>query len=234
MTEPRDLCLPGEPLPASSLQALARQGFIAAEKRGERTYCKLRWREQGRQRVRYLGADVVRVEQVRAALARLQCDLQCQRQVRLVRRLLAQARHRLAQAKAILEPYAQALGLYYHGYRLCQPASAAIPLPAASPPPEVTSQQRQALVLALQNHALQRPDPLAANLGVLTGDLMGIAHSMANALSAAAGPESALGQAGAFALGRIETYLKVVRHIDRLLQVERQLSTPGRGASGYR
>jgi hypothetical protein len=94
-----------------------------------------------------------------------------------------------------------------------------------------TREQRRALVRALQARAAGRPDPLAANLGVITADLIGIAHDLAAAVQAdlAQGPGPAEGRQR---LARdAELYLKFVRQIDRLAQLERQRPAPpgGRG-----
>jgi hypothetical protein len=113
--------LAGLGLADADLQALARQGFVAAEFRRLRPpYFKLRWRRDGRQRVRYLGQDPARAEQVRAALERLQRP---RRNGRLAARLLAEARKRLLDARRLLEPRADADGLRYHGYALRRPRS---------------------------------------------------------------------------------------------------------------
>jgi hypothetical protein len=98
--------------------------------------------------------------------------------------------------------------------------------PSASPP---SREQRLALVRALQAQALRQEDPLAANLGVLSADLMGFAHTLAPAVQAG------LTAAAASAEGRrrfgqdAELYLKFVRQIDRLAQFARQRPSPPRG-----
>jgi hypothetical protein len=86
-----------------------------------------------------------------------------------------------------------------------------------------------ALVRAFQAQAARRPDPLAANLGVISGDLMGFAHALAAAVQAdlAQGATSAKGHRRF--VQDAEVYLKVVRQIDRLAQLERQLSPPRKG-----
>jgi hypothetical protein len=108
------------------------------------------------------------------------------------------------------------------------------PSRSPAPPPELTSQQRQALVQALQTQALLRADPLAANLGVLTGDLMALAHDMASSLRNGLVPPSESGQSPPSSLGSTDPFLKVLRQLDRLLHIERQLVPVSRGASGYR
>jgi hypothetical protein len=86
-----------------------------------------------------------------------------------------------------------------------------------------------ALVRAFQAEALARTDLLAANLGVLSGDLMGFAHQLAVAVQAnlAQGATSAAGRKRLFQ--DTEVYLKIVRQIDRLAQLERRPSSPKTG-----
>jgi hypothetical protein len=105
-------------LSALDQQALARQGFVAAEYRpgqGRRLgpYFKLRWRRDGRQQVRYLGCDLDWARQIQAALANLQRPRQL---IRQVNGLMKEARKRLHQAKDLLEPRLGEGGQYYHGY----------------------------------------------------------------------------------------------------------------------
>jgi len=113
--------LAGLRLSPGDLQALARQGFVATEARqGRGPSYKLRWRRGGRQRVRYLGPDPGRAEQVRAALEALQRP---HRIARRVAQLLGEARKRLLNVKRLLEPHADACGFRYHGYTTRRPAS---------------------------------------------------------------------------------------------------------------
>ena len=104
--------------------------------------------------------------------------------------------------------------------------------PGEAPP---SREQRMALVGALQAQALRRPDPLAANLGVIAGDLMGFAHGLAAAAQAGLADGAASAEARRSFLHNLEVYLKVVRQIDRLAQLERQPPPPrkgeGKGAS---
>jgi hypothetical protein len=92
-----------------------------------------------------------------------------------------------------------------------------------------TSEDRMALVRAFQREAMKRPDPLAANLGVIAADLMGFAHGLA------ARVQESLSRAATSSGGRqqfvqnADLYLKFVRQIDRLAQLERQLSRPSKG-----
>jgi hypothetical protein len=91
-----------------------------------------------------------------------------------------------------------------------------------------TREQRLALVRGYQAEALRRQDPLAANLGVLSGDLVGLAHGFAELV------KEGLAQGPAADRQRLyrdaELHLKYVRQIDRLAQMERR--PPPRGAGG--
>jgi hypothetical protein len=93
---------------------LARQGWVSEQVRpsGATTY-KLRWRVNGRQRVRYLGSDVAVAAQVRAALIDLQCARRTERELA---QLLRQARAQLGTLKRQLQPDLESLGYAYHGY----------------------------------------------------------------------------------------------------------------------
>ena len=110
----REDALAGLRLHPADLRALARQGFVSAEFRGGRgpSY-KLRWRRNGRRRVRCLGRDAGRAARVRAELERLRRPL---RAARLAARLMAEAHKRLRRAKRLLAARAAAQGYHYHGY----------------------------------------------------------------------------------------------------------------------
>jgi hypothetical protein len=91
-----------------------------------------------------------------------------------------------------------------------------------SPPPGPSPAQRARLARAYQAAACRRPDPLAANLGVLTGDLLVLAHGFAEqvpAALAAAGPDPAADPRFA---RTVELYLKLLRQVDRLAQADRR------------
>ncbi len=89
--------------------------------------------------------------------------------------------------------------------------------------------ERMALVRALQAQAMARPDPLAANLGVITADLIGFAHTLAAAVQAALAREPGPAEGRQQASRDAELYLKFARQIDRLAQLERQLTAPPAG-----
>jgi hypothetical protein len=98
-------------------QALARNGFVAAEFRfrgGRRCgpYFRLHWRA-GRQRSRYLGMDPHRAEQIRAELDAWQSDRQ---QTRRLAQLLREVRTRLYRVKDLLAPAVAERGWTFHGY----------------------------------------------------------------------------------------------------------------------
>lgn len=96
---------------APAYAALARQGFVATEHRGQGTYYKLRFRCGGRQIVRYLhGADEAAA--VRAALQTLQ---QGRRRERTLRQIASAGRQLLRDAKRQLEPLVAARGWKFHG-----------------------------------------------------------------------------------------------------------------------
>jgi hypothetical protein len=99
------------------MATLAQQGSVSQEirqRKGKPTgpYYKLRWRQRGRQRVRYLGRDPTLASSVRAALLQLQAF---GRQARAVLEGLKQTRAYFAAAKKALQPLLGP-GLYFHGY----------------------------------------------------------------------------------------------------------------------
>jgi hypothetical protein len=91
--------------------------------------------------------------------------------------------------------------------------------PRARPAP--TDEERLARIRELQARALTRPDPLAANLEVLEADLMLFAYRVSRSLEETlACPPDPAGPPPPF--GRLaETYLKLLRQLDRLVAVSR-------------
>ena len=83
--------------------------------------------------------------------------------------------------------------------------------------------ERRALVRTYQRQAMARPDPLAANLGVIAGDLMNISHALAMGLQIQLGQEEISAEKRRRFESNMELCLKVVRQFDRLAQIERQL-----------
>ncbi len=93
----------------------------------------------------------------------------------------------------------------------------------------LTRDQRMGLVRRYQALALQRQDPLAANLGILSADLMGFAHGLAARVQADLARELPDPEGQQSFQRDAELYLKFLRQIDRLAQIERQLSLPVKG-----
>ncbi len=89
--------------------------------------------------------------------------------------------------------------------------------------------QRMRLVQKYQALALQRQDPLAANLGILSADLLSFAHGLATLVRADLAQELPGPERHQKFFRDAELYLKFVRQIDRLAQIERQLSLPRAG-----
>jgi hypothetical protein len=98
-------------LTSADLVTLARQGFVAGERRGERRYHKLRFRRGRRQVVKYLGGPE-RAHAVQAELDLLQAA--CRRRRKLAA-LSHQAREMLREAKRQLEPSLADQGYHFHG-----------------------------------------------------------------------------------------------------------------------
>ena len=112
------------------VEALALQGFVAAEDRQYRgarlgPYFKLRWRMHGRQRTKYLGRDAQLAEVVANAIADLQRENLLAREVA---RMMTAARKSLQETKKQMAKVMANRGRYYHGYtcrkRRTNPASA--------------------------------------------------------------------------------------------------------------
>lgn len=100
-------------LDADDLMALARQGFLSFERRGGGVYCRLRFRREGRQIVRYVGCDVARIGRVREELDRLQKNHRQGRQLAMVAQHVRRAfRAHKAQVASLLEQ----AGCRFHGH----------------------------------------------------------------------------------------------------------------------
>jgi hypothetical protein len=100
-------------LAQSELQALSRQGFVAAETRGARLIYKLRFRVGGRQRVRSLGNDALQAQSIANELSQLQAARQ---QQLTTKRIVTLAHRALRDAKRRLATVAREEGLLFHGY----------------------------------------------------------------------------------------------------------------------
>jgi hypothetical protein len=95
------------------LGALTRQGFIRSERRAGKTIFRLRYRVDGRQRVRYVSPGDA---------AALEAELGLfQRRVRARRRLAglaALARQALRDRRSTLAPILEARGYHFHGHQI--------------------------------------------------------------------------------------------------------------------
>ena len=94
------------------LAALTKQGFISAEMRGRGLRYKLRFRVDGKQRVRCLGMASAFVEQVRAEVGQLQHRTRLRRELG---DLMRASRRRLRAAKQQLRPLLRKAGYAFHG-----------------------------------------------------------------------------------------------------------------------
>jgi hypothetical protein len=105
-----------------------------------------------------------------------------------------------------------------------------------TPPTNVQSRdsqldQRMALVRKFQAKAAARSDPLAANHGIITGDLMMFAHTLGAAmqewLTEAKSATAALDQNARAA----DMYLKFIRQLDRMTRIDSEIATPTEDSS---
>jgi bifunctional ADP-heptose synthase (sugar kinase/adenylyltransferase) len=98
--------------------------------------------------------------------------------------------------------------------------------PTNPDPPGSQPVPGMALARKFQAKAAARSDPLAANLGVIMANLMMVAHTMGAAmqewLSDAESASAALQQNER----TTDTYLKVVRQIDRMARIDQQMAPP--------
>lgn len=80
---------------------------------------------------------------------------------------------------------------------------------------------RLALIRAFQAEAMRRAHPLAANLAVINGDLMQLVYRLRQTLD-----ESRTGSPTDFPqfAQQAELWLRLVRQVDRLAQLDRQLA----------
>jgi len=88
---------------------------VTAERRGERTYFKLRFRRGGRQCVRYVGHDPVQAAAVQRELDKLQEERK--NELKLAR-LADTARRLLRDSKRTLAPLLAEEGFGFHGYEI--------------------------------------------------------------------------------------------------------------------
>ena len=99
-------------LDETELAALSCQGFVSSERRGGRTYYKVRYRRNRRQCVKYLGRDPEKAAAVRHELAQLQADAH---RWRRLSRLERETRRALRAAKRQLRPLLNGTGWEFHG-----------------------------------------------------------------------------------------------------------------------
>ena len=93
------------------------------------------------------------------------------------------------------------------------------PDPKPDPNAAVTPIDRHELIRKLQTAALARPDPLAANLGVLLGDMLRLAHATTDR------PHQAMAAQGPGVVRReTDSYLKVVREVERVARLDMELA----------
>jgi hypothetical protein len=97
------------------LAALRRQGFVAAERRGEHIVYKLRFRRDGRQVVRYIGSDLAQAKAVQLELDYLQEE---RRNELKLARLTDATRRMLRESKKELASLLAKEGFAFHGYAI--------------------------------------------------------------------------------------------------------------------
>jgi hypothetical protein len=92
--------------------------------------------------------------------------------------------------------------------------------PAAKSGP--SQEEREGLICALRRQALQRFDPLVANLGMVSADLIAFAAQISRSV-AQESPEGAITSSGFRAFEKkADLLLKVTRQIDRLASIQFQ------------
>ena len=104
-------------LTATDLTELRHQGFVSRERRGKRTYYKLRFRSGGGQAVRYVG-DAERAAAVRRELSVLQRTSRLRKELKSQAKVASRA---LRTAKKSLEPILNAHGRAFHGLAIRKP-----------------------------------------------------------------------------------------------------------------
>ena len=100
------------------LGALARQGFVSWERRGRCMYAKLRYRVDGKQRVKYLGKEEGFVRRVEEELAVLQSTSQLDR---ALGRLTRDANQVLRSVRGRVESVLSDRGYVLHGRSVRKP-----------------------------------------------------------------------------------------------------------------
>ncbi len=105
-------------LTPAQMMAVAATGYLVTDDRNRRTYFKLRYRMSGRQKVKYIGANVEKAAKIQAELRLLQQRRNAERNLR---RLNERARAHLKAMKRKLEPTLQEFGLTFHGLAVRRP-----------------------------------------------------------------------------------------------------------------
>jgi hypothetical protein len=101
-------------LTRDELAALRRQGFVARERRGERSAVfKLRFRLAGRQRVIYLGTDFEQARAVKRELAELQRGRRQSLELARLHRMVGKT---VRASKTQLAPLFERDGYHFHGH----------------------------------------------------------------------------------------------------------------------
>ena len=105
-------------LSRDEVECMEQQGFVAVEHRAYKgtrlgPYFRLRWRMNGRQRVKSLGLDAELAVAVVNAIAQLQKKKAL---THFLKRMLLEARRGLKLAKKDLQATMAATGRYYHGF----------------------------------------------------------------------------------------------------------------------
>jgi hypothetical protein len=88
----------------------------------------------------------------------------------------------------------------------------------------LTWEDRLRLVRDLQAEALSHADPRVANLGVMSGDMTLFAYRLREAMERCLGDTPTASEGRRRFLQDADLYLKFVRQVDRLTQIERQLT----------
>ena len=105
-------------LTSEETAALKHQGFITGEPRGGRIIYKLRFRMNGRQRVRYLGNDSRRAGCIEQFVKSLQRGRRIKKELQDLDRKVAK---NLSTMKQRLQPFLDQAGLKFHGLAIRRP-----------------------------------------------------------------------------------------------------------------
>jgi hypothetical protein len=98
---------------AAELTAIAEQGFLNGERRGHKVYLKLRFRTNGKQRVKYIRPQALTT--IRTELEQLQASTRLRAALRAQ---MKEARRYLNEARVVLAGALMNEGLHFHGRQL--------------------------------------------------------------------------------------------------------------------